>query len=360
MRKIKNILLVLAMVVIVGGCGKNECKCPDDTGGSTNDSYEVIKNDYSELYSETATSVVMVRVQRRNDKSQVISTGSGVVAFEEGEYAYIYTNAHVVKGVTTDYEVEVMFSNDKGFMTGESEVATLIGKDLYEDVAVLSIKKSNKYKVAVVGNSDKVEKGDWIYTIGSPLGKFNYTTEGNISTIKTPIALDSSKTGVSTTVYALMFDAPINEGNSGGALFNEAGELIGITTLKYDEVYGMYGALPINYFSKVARHLMINGVNYVRPALNLALISINEMGTRREDYGISNYVKTGVYIQTSLENNVDITAQSIITEINGKAINSTADFGAELLKYNIGDSITLTLINKTGLYTRNVTVVLHV
>lgn len=357
MKNTKKILLTLAMILLVGGCGKNDCNCPSDTNGNVSEEQTVVINDYSELYEKTVQSVVMLKVQRKNDRSEVVATGSGVVAFEEGEYAYIYTNAHVVKNLLSDYEVEVVFSNAYGFVSGESEVATLVGKDENEDVAVLRIKKSTKYKLVTIGDSEALQKGDWIYTIGSPLGKFNYTTAGNIANTKVAIDLDSSKTGVITPVYAIMFDASINQGNSGGALFDKEGKLVGITTLRYDDVYGMYGALPINYFGKVAKHLMVNGTKYTRPALSLDLLSVNELGVRRSEYGISSYVTTGAYVKTSLENNV--IAQSIITAVNGKTINSTTDFAVEILKYSVGDTITLTLINKDGLNTRTVSVTLH-
>lgn len=359
MKKIK-IFLLFIMVVLVGGCScsNEECKCPNDS--TTTENHEtVVINDYSELYKQTVQSVVMIRVQKKNDKSSVLATGSGVVAYQVENRAYVYTNAHVVKGVTTEYEVEIIFSDENGFPSGESQVvnSNYVYKDLYEDVAVIEIRASSKYKLATLADSDKLERGDWIYTIGSPLSKFNYTTSGNVSSTRVPIGLDSSKTGVNTTVYAIMFDAAINEGNSGGALFNSKGELVGITTLKYDEVYGMYGALPINFFDVVAKYLMVNDSNYVRPALNIELLSIDEMGSRKGQYGISDYITSGAYILSSRE--ASISAQNIITAVNGKTIKSAADFVIELLKYNVGNKITITTVDKDNLSIKTVEVTLH-
>lgn len=361
MKKISKFLLVLLMTFAFVGCScsNEECKCPTDETSTTEGEYTTINNGYKDLYKQTVQSVVMVRVQRKSN-GEIKSTGSGVVVMEEGNSAYVLTNAHVLKDLTTDFEVELFFSDEEGFLSGKSEIATVMGKDYKEDVAVLEINKSTKYKVAELGDSSKVERGDFVYTIGSPYQKFNHTTSGNISNYNVKIDIDMINTGVTTPVYAILFDAPINKGNSGGALFDDEGKLIGITTLKYDELVGVYGALPINYFMKVARHLIANDDNlpyYVRPALNLTLLSINEMGTLREKYGISGSITTGVYVQNSLEGSIG--AQSIITEINGVKVDSTAEFCVELLKYSVGDTVVLTLINKDGLNTRQITVTLR-
>lgn len=361
MKKISKFLLVLLMAFSLAGCScsSEECKCPTDETTTSEGNYVTINNGYKDLYKQTVQSVVMVKVQRKSN-GEIKSTGSGVVIMEEGSSAYVVTNAHVLKDFTSDFEVEIFFSDEEGFMSGKSEIAKVVGKDYNEDVAVLEINKSTKYKVATLGDSSSVEKGDFVYTIGSPYQKFNHTTSGNISNYNVKIDIDMINTGVVTPVYAILFDAAINKGNSGGALFDSEGKLIGITTLKYDELSGVYGALPINYFMKVAKHLIANDNNlpyYVRPVVNLTLLSINEMGTLREKYGISDSITNGVYVQNSLEGSIG--AQSIITEINNIKVNSTAEFNVELLRYSVGETVILTLINKDGLNTRQVAVTLH-
>jgi len=359
MNKMKKILISLFMIAAISGCScnNNQCKCPTDEINS-DESYSVVKTDYSELYAKTVKSVVMVRLQKKSDKVGSGTTGSGVVVYEEGEYAYIYTNAHVVKNLTSELEIEVLFSDKNGFPSGESEIATLMGKDIYEDVAVLQIKKSNKYSLATLGDSSKVEAGDFVYTIGSPFGNYNYTTSGSVSAVNAPVVLNYNNTAINTTVYALLTNAPINEGNSGGALFNDKGELIGITSFKYTDYNGLYGVLPINYFKKVANHLFINSTNYVRPKLNATLYSVNEMGaSKNTNYGIADSIKTGVYVKNELEEN--LISDVIITEINGQKITSLVDYEVELLKYSVGDQITITYIDKYGLNTQTVTITLH-
>lgn len=358
MKKLSKFLLIILMAFTISGCScsNEECNCPTDDRPTTEEEYTTINNGYKDLYKQTVQSVVMVRIQRKSN-GEIKATGSGVVAFEEGSSAYVLTNAHVLKDLTTDFEVEIFFSDEEGFLSGKSEIARVMGRDFNEDVAVLEINKSSKYKLANIGDSSKVQKGDFVYTIGSPHQKFNHTTSGTISNYNTKIDIDMVNSGVVTPVYAILFDAPINNGNSGGALFNDEGKVIGITTLKYDDLEGMYGALPINYFIKVARNVLLTGKAYSRPKLSLTLLSINEMGTLRSTYNIANSINSGVYVQNSLEAN--IATQSIISEVNNVEIDSVAEFQVELLKYNVGDTITLTLINKDGLNSRQVSVTLH-
>lgn len=354
----KKILILLVMLFAIGGCScsKESCECPDDLGNSS-EVYKNVVSDYSELYSKTATSVVKISVTMSNYSV----TGSGVVFFEEGDSAYVLTNAHVVKDINNTYEVEVIFSTSDGYESGDSEVVPIsnIYKDLNEDVAVLEIPKSNKYTVASLGDSEKINKGDFVYTIGSPFGRFNYTTAGYISSYNVPTKMDKS----TVTSYVIVTNASTNEGNSGGALFNEEGKLIGITTVRYDkinnlEVHEMYGSLPINHVLKIAKTIM-TGKTYIRPVLNLAFLSVNEMGVDRSNYGIAPSVKFGVYVKSNLERDLDINIGSIITEVNGVKIRSETEFYVELLKYSVGTSISLTVVDKEGITSRVVSVTLH-
>ena len=374
MKKINKILVAILMVLAVGGCNnsKNSCECPNDNNDENKVETTLI-NGYSKQYQETAQSVVMVEM-RRLANNELRSTGSGVVFFEEGKSAYIITNAHVLKDYTSSgYIVEVYFSDNKGVQTGKSEKATVAGVDYYEDVAVLEIDKSDKYKVAKLGDSNAISKSEGIYTIGSPLQIFNHTTDGVISNYNYEIAIDMINSGKKTNVYAILTDAPINNGNSGGGLFNSKGELIGITTFKYNtenkmaeslvdqntSLTDVYGSLPINHVVKVAKHLLSSTEAYKRPNLSgLTLLSVNTMGSDRTTHEISSNIFTGVYVKHSTE--ASIPYQTIITKINGVTVNSKEEFMVQVLEYNIGDTVTLTLINsKDGMNEQTVNVTLH-
>lgn len=357
MKKIKSLLLAALLTVFVGGCScsSNEgCECPSDTP-STEEQYVDVITDYSELFKKVSQSVVKITVQ----KGSYLATGSGVVFFQESDRAYVLTNAHVVKDVNNSYDVNVIFSDENGYESGlvESVDTSTIYKNTDEDIAVLEISKSSKYKVATIGNSEELDKGEFVFTVGSPFGKFNYTSAGNIMSINVPVVMNGSE----VTSYVIVSDATINQGNSGGALFNKEGELIGITTFRYEYindavVYDMYGNLPINHVVKVANSLISKG-QYTRPSLNLTLESINEMGAKKDNYGISSTVTSGVYVVNSLESTV--ASQSIIVEVNGVRVKSAADFQVQILKYSVGDTVTLTLATKDGITTRNVSVTLH-
>lgn len=372
MKKISKALIAIIMLLSLGGCKKDDCKCPTDENGENKVETTLI-NGYSKQYQETAQSVVMIEMIRTGN-GRLHSTGSGVVFFEEGKNAYIITNAHVLKEYTPNsFYVEVYFSDNKGMQTGKSEKATVAGIDYYEDIAVLQINKSDKYKVVTLGDSDNISKSEGVYTIGSPLQIFNHTTSGVISNYNYEIAIDMVNSGKKTNVYAILMDAPINNGNSGGALFNSKGELIGITTFKYNteekvaqsltdqdtSLTSVFGALPINHAIKVARHLLSSTSEYKRPNLSgVTLLSVDKMGSKRAEYEIHSNIFTGVYVESSTD--ASIPQSTIITKLNRKSINSKEEFMVELLKYDIGDTITLTVINsKDGMNEQTVEVKLH-
>lgn len=373
MNKFNKFLAVALMGVTVAGCScsNDECKCPSDTGNGA-EMQGTLLNGYAEQYKESVESVVMVKMQKKNN-GEVKFTGSGVVFFEEGQSAYIITNAHVLKDFSNSFEVEVHFSNSEGELSGKSEIAKVHSSyiDYYEDIAVLEINKSTKYKVAKIGDSDNLDKGDGVYTIGSPLQIFNHITDGVISNYNHEIAIDMSNSQIKTNVYAILTNAPLNNGNSGGGLFNSKGELIGITTFKYNKISNsaealedqnttltdVFGALPINHAIKVAKHLISSTQDYTRPNLSLTMLSINKMGASRENYGISSNIYTGVYVQNSTEANIPV--QTIITKVNNVIVDSKEELMVQILKYKIGDTVTLTIMNKDGMNERTVNVTLH-
>ncbi len=354
----KKLLLVLLMGLMVCGCSckKENVKCPNDKGDNTEEVKTIVGNDYTDLYKKTTTSVVKI-VLRNIETRKVNYQGSGVVFYEEGNYAYIITNNHVVSANSRYLEIEVYFSDESGNESGKSEIATLISQDANEDVAVLRINKSDKYKVATIGDSDKVNIGDFVYTIGSPNDYFNVSTAGYIISNNILTKYDANNSGVPVDIYELTFSAVISPGNSGGGLFNSKGELIGITTYNHADLTYLYAALPINFFVKVAKSILGTGDKYTRPVLNISTLSINSIGVDRTRYGIADNIYTGVYVLESRESTIPV--QSIIVAINGKEIKSTNDLGKELLKYNVGDTIKVTTRYKTGVGETTVDVVLH-
>ncbi len=172
---------------------------------------DAVQNSTNAANSKTLMdSVVMINSDLRQ--------GSGVVISSEG---YIATNFHVIEGSS----MAIIKFNDSSYYSGEIYV---VSYDPAKDLAILKISKDN-LKPAVIGDSNAVSENDNVTSIGSPSGKFNQVSTGNVNYINSHI--------ISTT-------APIHEGSSGGALFNDNGELIGITSM-YD-TNGNYMSIPVN------------------------------------------------------------------------------------------------------------------
>ncbi len=167
------------------------------------------------------------------------SLGSGFIIDKEG---YILTNNHVVEG--TD-EIKVRLADD-------TEVeAKIVGRDPKSDLALIKIHTDHPLKPLPLGDSDKVEVGDWVVAIGNPFGLGNTVTAGIVSAKYRHIGARSYDNFIQT-------DAPINPGNSGGPLLNTAGEVIGINTAIYTQSGGSIGigfAIPINIAKKLLPQL---------------------------------------------------------------------------------------------------------
>lgn len=174
-------------------------------------------------------------------RQQTKSLGSGVIISAAG---YILTNEHVVKGAE---EIKVKLADGRIF-DGE-----LIGADSDTDVAVLKIKDSNELPVAVLGDSDALQVGQWALAIGNPFGLDSTLTVGVISaTGRTDVGIEAFEDFIQT-------DASINPGNSGGPLLNIYGEVIGINTAIVASGQGIGFAIPINLARLVAGQLMEKG-----------------------------------------------------------------------------------------------------
>lgn len=167
------------------------------------------------------------------------SLGSGFIIDKEG---YILTNNHVVEGTE---EIKVKLSDD-------TEIdAKIVGRDPKSDLALLRIKTDHPLKPLLLGDSDKIEVGDWVVAIGNPFGLGNTVTAGIVSAKYRHIGARSYDNFIQT-------DAPINPGNSGGPLLNTAGEVIGINTAIYTQSGGSIGigfAIPINIAKKLLPQL---------------------------------------------------------------------------------------------------------
>ena len=312
----------------------------------------------TEAYRNTYKSVVTI--QTFVDGDLVMASGSGVIyaTSSDQKYVYILTNAHVIKdnmtmgGVMKVKYYEVLYHNNVRVS------AELLAKDLAEDVAVLKaeIEPNKDYSLAKFGDESTLSVGDSVYTIGSPydVEHNNTLTSGIVSRLDVSVDSDNDGDGTSTRFYLIQIDAALSSGNSGGPLFNLKGEVVGINTLKLEGqnsnvvLESMNFCLKIKSVINIMNSILKDGT-YTRPYIGILALSISDISlVERETLGISKKVLNGIFVEGVFEDSPAaniILKNSIITKINGKAINSFASFSAELLNYKKGDSISLTVVD---------------
>ncbi len=261
--------------------------------------------------------------------TQTVS-GSGVFISDKG---YILTNNHVIDGVT---DVTIVLSD------GTQEKATVVGADMYSDIAVLKM-DGTVPAVASLGNSDVLNPGETVIAIGSPLGDFkNTVTVGVVSA--TGRSID---TGNGYTIDGLIqTDAAINQGNSGGPLVNLVGEVIAINTLIVRSsgsgtvAEGLGFAIPINTAAAVAEQIIQNG--YIsRPFMGINFQPI----TPDIANGYNLPVQYGAYVTSVSANSpasqAGLQSGDIITSIGGTALDPTHSFINTLFTFKPGDQVTV-------------------
>ena len=262
------------------------------------------------------------------------SEGSGIIISTDG---YIVTNAHVVSGADA---IKVVLDND------EEYEAQLVGLDTITDLAVLKIDADNLV-AATFGNSDQIEVGETAIAIGNPGGLFNSVTQGIISAASRPVTTSDG----TTTVY-IQHDAAISPGNSGGALLNAYGQVIGINSAKIaaDNYEGIAFAIPINEAEPIINQLIEYGYVRGRVRLGITVSEIDELVARLND------LPTGLYIEDIAQDsdllNHGVQRFDIITAVEGEPVSSFADLSAILEDYSPGDEITLTIYRR-GYYSQN-------
>ncbi len=214
------------------------------------------------LAAAVTPSVVSIEVTTRTGGG----TGSGSIYSSSSSESFIITNNHVVADAATSGTIDVELLN------GEVYPATIIGRDVAYDIAVIKIKVGNLPAIKL-GDSTKVSVGDPVIAIGSPLGLASTVTSGIISAINRPVITGS--TGLESYVNAIQTDAAINPGNSGGALIDASGKLIGvnsaIATLSSGSTSGSIGlgfSIPINEAKRVIEEIIATGKS-TRPVLGV-------------------------------------------------------------------------------------------
>ena len=262
--------------------------------------------------------------------------GSGVIIREDG---YILTNNHVVNSSSTSsfYSIEEASKITVTLYNDDTQYeAEIVGTDEQTDLAVIKIDKDD-LTAATLGDSDSVQVGEFCMAIGNPLGLGTTVRDGIVSAVNREV---TDEDGNSYT--AIQTNAAINSGNSGGALVNSKGEVIGINTLKVsgDGVEGVGFAIPINDTTDVTDQLIeYNKVK--RPYLGIGGIDVDEALAER------NNIVPGVYVKTletfCAAEKAGIRVGDVITKVDGQDVESVDELNEIKNKKAIGDTITLTI-----------------
>ena len=302
-----------------------------------------------ELYAKVKDTVVLLYNYQdvQGYKEPVLSgSASGVVFTADG---YIVTNAHVVANASKMTAVVYDYENDE--ITHEYE-ATVIGSDTSTDLAVIKITRDEPFKYALLGDSGNVRVGQDICVLGNPKSLVSTLTKGIVSGLGRA-AYSGSGYGCSS----IQIDAAINSGNSGGALFDMYGNVIGIIDYKLVSTGGASSvenigfAISIDEAKPVINDLMVHGYVTNRPGLGINGQDISEYNAQRE--GIPH---AGVYVSYIAEDKPvaksGLKEGDVIVAVNGVLTPTINAIQTEVVKNNVGDTVELTVYraNITGKY----------
>lgn len=249
------------------------------------------------------------------------------------------TNNHVVASENSSYYsiteatgITVNLYND----TSEYE-ATIVGTDPYTDLAIIKIDKTGLVP-AELGNSDELQIGEFVMAIGNPLGMGSSVTTGVVSAVNREVS-----DGENNSYLAIQTNAAINSGNSGGALVNSLGQVIGINTLKIagNGVEGMGFAIPISSTVDVVNQL-IEFKSVKRPYIGLSGSAVSDAESKK--YNLPKGVLVDTIEESSPAEKAGLQASDIITKIEGNSIKNVTELNRIKNKYKIGDTVSLTII----------------
>lgn len=262
--------------------------------------------------------------------TRVVGTGSGVIISSDG---YIVTNNHVIKGAK---KLEVTLNNKVTYS------AEIIGIDESTDIALLKIDE-NDLPSLIIGDSDNLQVGEWVLAVGNPFNLTSTVTAGIVSAKARNIHLSSSNNRIESFIQT---DAAVNPGNSGGALVNVRGELIGINTAISSQTGSYIGysfAVPSNIAKKVIEDILEFG-NVQRAYLGINYDELN--GEKANSFGVSS--SEGVIITKVIDQGAaqeaGLEANDIIVKMDKVAISKFSDLQGFLGSKRPGDTVAVTII----------------
>jgi len=345
---------------VISNKGKAELKY---TSPSTKVKEGIYITDVSEVVEEVMPSIVAITSKTLvssgmfgpfyNQEQYSEGAGSGIIVSKNDSELLILTNNHVVEGAE---ELSVQFVNEK------SVDATVKGTSSRKDVAIISIKLSsidnetlNTIKIATIGDSDKLKVGNGIIAIGNALGYGQSVTTGVVSALNREVQIDNNKSKM------IQIDAAINGGNSGGALLNSNGEVVGINSAKYSSsgsystasIEGMGFAIPISDIKDLISSLMNGEEDKSDATMGVEGYMVTE---EQSNYGMP----IGFYIQKVVSGSgadkAGLEKGDIITEVEGDKVEEFSDISSVIADKKKGDKIKIKVSYPSGRHYKEKTV----
>lgn len=279
--------------------------------------------------------------QQPREPQYGMGSGSGVIINEEG---YIVTNHHVIDNAE---EIEVTLSDNRKYK------ARLVGSDETTDLALLEIEADQLTALPLV-NSDQVNVGQWVMAVGNPFNLTATVTAGIVSATARNININRNKFAIESFIQT---DAAINRGNSGGALVNLQGGLIGINTalMSPTGTYSGYGfAIPSNIVSKVIEDLLEFGT-VQRGYLGVQIRNVDGALARELDLDRPEGVYIDSVMQGSAAEEAGLLAEDVVTAIDDAEILTTPELQERVARYRPGDEIQLEILREGQVLTLPVT-----
>ena len=288
----------------------------------------------AEIYNMACQQVVGIttEVTYKNFFGQTSSsavTGSGFIISTDGD---IMTNYHVIEYADQyGYDVQVMMHD------GTVYNATIAGTEEDNDIAVLQIQATGLDAVSL-GNSDAINVGDTVQAVGNPLGELDFTmTFGQVTALDRRITTGDS----APAINMFQIDAAVNKGNSGGPVYDSAGNVIGVVTAKYSDtgIEGIGFAIPINDAMSIANELITNGYVTGKPYLGISVVTMS--------YSAAQYYNSteGAYIYSVAKDSpaefAGLKAGDVVYQLGDQDVFTEEDLRVSLRNYRAGDTVSL-------------------
>ena len=337
-------LLVPALAVVVG-CSSNAASSSQSNASSSS----AVSCPVTSVADHVLPSVVTIAVSGPGGSG----TGSGEVIRSDG---HILTNNHVISAAANGGSVKVTFAD------GTSVPATIVGRDVLTDLAVLKIKPTDNLKVIGLGSSDSVQVGEPVIAIGAPLGLSGTVTSGIVSAMDRTVEVPGEADKSALLVSALQTDAAINPGNSGGALVNCSGDLVGVPTAgatvptadggSSAGSVGLGFAIPVNIAKTISDEIISTG-KVTHSYFGVQTVPIPADAAAQA--GLNGGLFVGGVVAGGPAAKAGLRQGDVITKVNGQTATTNVQLQELTLTKSPGDTVALEYVRDGASHSATVT-----